>query len=99
VGLESFGHQQPHLDLDVKKIVVIQQEEIVSVPAWKRILSVALSFAMGAFAAYLSWTCNTALEYDVFVKVISAFFAFMFGLVYVVLYALLRWDVCRKSMR
>jgi uncharacterized protein YacL len=58
------------------------------------ILSFILSIVVGLYAAYLSWQCNTNIDYNIFLKVIFAIFAFLFGLVYLILYVIMRLDTC-----
>lgn len=60
------------------------------------VLSFALGVVIGLYAAYLSWQCNSKLAYNTFLKVIFAVFAYLFGLVYLILYVVMRWDTCRK---
>lgn len=62
------------------------------------IVSIVLSVALGVIAFILSWSCNTALEYNVIIKSVFGTFAFLFGFTYIVLYLLLRWDTCSKIM-
>lgn len=62
----------------------------------RNVLSWTIGIAIGLFAAYLSWQCNTRMDYGAAWKVINAFFAYLFGLVYILLYVVFRWDVCRK---
>lgn len=59
-------------------------------------VGIALGVVLGMLAVYLSWGCNTAMGYSTPVKAVFATFAFFFGLTYIVLYILLRWDVCRR---
>lgn len=59
-------------------------------------LSTILGLVIGLYAAYLSWQCNSKVQHNIFLKVIFSIFAFFFGLVYLILYLLMRWDVCRK---
>jgi uncharacterized protein YacL len=59
------------------------------------ILSFVLGVIIGLYAAYLSWQCNTKMDYSTFVKVIFAIFAYIFGLVYLILYLIMRFDTCR----
>lgn len=47
-----------------------------------------IGLLIGIYAAYLSWTCNTAKGVDTVGKVIYAIFAFIFGLFYLIYYAL-----------
>ena len=56
----------------------------------------AFSFAIGIFAAYLSWTCNTIDGVDTPLKVVYAFFAFSFGILYLMYYAATRgFKICK----
>lgn len=54
-----------------------------------------ISIAVGCFAAYLSWTCNTLTETNIVLKVIFAIFAFLFGFIYLIIYFIFRWGDCR----
>ncbi len=74
---------------------------LVETPQKKKIsvsdvLSFLLGVVIGLYAAFLSWQCNTKLSYNVFLKVIFAIFAYLFGLVYLILYVVMRWDTCRR---
>lgn len=60
------------------------------------VLSLILGVVIGLYAAYLSWQCNAKLSYNTFLKVIFAIFAYMFGLIYLILYVVMRWDTCRR---
>ncbi len=56
----------------------------------------AFSLAIGIFAAYLSWTCNTIEGVDTPLKVLYAFFAFSFGILYLIYYAATRgFKICK----
>lgn len=59
------------------------------------ILSFVLGIIIGLYAAYLSWQCNSKMNYGTFLKVIFAIFAYIFGLVYLILYLIMRYDTCR----
>lgn len=58
------------------------------------IVSFVISILIGLLAVYLSWTCNTAINYHVILKVLFAIFAWFFGLFYIVMYMILRYDTC-----
>jgi uncharacterized membrane protein YdcZ (DUF606 family) len=47
-----------------------------------------LSFIVGAVAVYLSWNCNTIQGHTVLAKVFYAFFAFLFGTLYLIFYVI-----------
>lgn len=57
-------------------------------------VSLVLGIIIGLYAAYLSWMCNDKVGYPIFIKAIFAVFAYIFGLVYLILYLLMKWDVC-----
>ena len=59
-----------------------------------------LSFAIFIAAIYLSWTCNTNCEptMDSVVKGIRAFFAGMFGWLYLIIYFLFWSTGCNKCV-
>ena len=59
------------------------------------VLSLVLGIIIGLYAAYLSWQCNSKMNYGTFLKVIFAIFAYIFGLVYLILYLIMRYDTCR----
>ena len=58
------------------------------------IISMIIGIAIGIFAVYLSWKCNTKFNYSLWLKVLYAFLAYIFGLVYIVLHFIFRYDVC-----
>lgn len=58
------------------------------------LVSLAVGIVIGIVAAYLSWSCNTAMQYNFGLKVFFAFFAYLFGLVYLILYIIMRYDTC-----
>lgn len=52
------------------------------------------SFLIGAFAAYLSWTCNSAMNTPLLAKVVWASIAAFFGLAYLLIYAFAWSSTC-----
>jgi apolipoprotein N-acyltransferase len=50
--------------------------------------SVAFIFSLmvGIFCIYLSWTCNTSLNAETPLKIMYAFFAWLFGIFYLMFY-------------
>jgi hypothetical protein len=58
------------------------------------LLSNLVSLAIGGYAAYLSYECNTRHNMDETMKVIYAALAFFFGLFYLLYYLLFRSDYC-----
>ncbi len=63
------------------------------------IASIFISLILGIIAFLLSWSCNTAMGYNTVVKTVFGSVAFVFGFTYIVLFLLMRWDVCYKIMR
>ena len=55
-----------------------------------------LMLLINSYAAYLSWECNTNNNYPLLLKVLFAFFAFMFGSLYIVYYILFKFDDCNQ---
>ena len=53
-----------------------------------------LGIIVGLYAAYLSWMCNGKVGYHVFFKAVFAVGAYLFGLIYLILYLIMKWDVC-----
>jgi hypothetical protein len=100
---EAFTVTDPKattVDSEEKKQVVVSTQSVQPM-TWKeyfsspfRIASFAFSFLISLYAAYLSWSCNTALGYGVFTRLILSFFAFMFGTLYVIFYFVFRSDTC-----
>lgn len=60
------------------------------------IIQVTLGLFIGAYAAYVSWSCNSKLEYSALAKVVFSFFAFIFGGLYLFLYVIMRMDACNR---
>ncbi len=60
------------------------------------IITIILCLILGIIAFVLSWSCNTALGYNIFLKAFYGTVAFVFGFTYIILYLLLRWDTCRS---
>ena len=63
------------------------------------VISFVIGVVIGLVAIYLSWTCNTAIGHSTLAKVIFAFFAWLFGFMYLLFYVILRWDVCAYAKR
>ena len=60
-------------------------------------ITVVVSLGISIYAVYLSWTCNTASGYPTVKKVIFAFFAFVFGLLYLIFYLLVNMGRCHAA--
>ncbi len=58
-------------------------------------VSFAIGIALGLFAAYLSWTCYENVTYSsVPARILFAIFAFLFGVLYLIIYALFKTSNC-----
>jgi hypothetical protein len=63
-------------------------------------ISIILSIIIGVGAIYLSWTCNSLKGENTVLKIIYAFFAFLFAPIYIVLYILMvRPCVCISQVQ
>ena len=49
------------------------------------------------YAAWLSWECNTSMGYNIYSKIFFSFVAWAFGIMYLIVYALFRSDVCNSN--
>lgn len=84
---ETFSEVDPKSGADV---VVTEYPSV-----WGGATANIIGLMIAVLAAYLSWTCNTKLKYELFYKILFAFIAFNFGGLYLVYYALFRFDTCR----
>ena len=57
-------------------------------------LGMIISIAIGGYAAYLSYECNTRHNMSEPMKIIYAILAYIFGLLYLIYYVLFRSDYC-----
>ena len=55
----------------------------------------AFSILLSCMAAYVPWTCNTHRLIPTAMKVVYAFFAFLFGGLYLLMYAVMSWGSCK----
>lgn len=56
------------------------------------------SFIVSLYAAYLSWNCNTARGISAPMKGLYAFFAFVFGGLYLILYFMFNYGYCGPTV-
>jgi hypothetical protein len=56
-----------------------------------------VGLVLGMYAAFLSWSCNAGLDHSIGMRIIYALFAFAFGGLYLVMYAIMRYDTCPKT--
>ena len=59
-------------------------------------IGLIISIFIGAFAAYLSYDCNSKKNISELQKVLWAVLAYIFGLLYLIYYALFRFDTCHN---
>jgi hypothetical protein len=63
-------------------------------------VSLAIGIVIGLFAAYLSWTCYENITYSsVPARILFAVFAFLFGMLYLIIYALFKTSNCSSRSR
>jgi hypothetical protein len=55
-----------------------------------------ISFMIGAYAAYLSYECNSKKNMSEMAKIIFAILAYIFGLFYLIYYYLFQYDTCNS---
>ena len=63
------------------------------------ILYWTISILLGLVAFWLSWSCNTALGYNVALKAVFGTLSFLFGMTYILLFIIFRWDVCSGRLK
>jgi hypothetical protein len=61
--------------------------------------SFLISVAISALAIYLSWTCNSAMGYGTYEKVLYAATAGIFGAFYLFYHILFRGDACHAALK
>ena len=70
------------------KIMVVDKKKLKTANTIRSILM----FLVGIYAAFLSWSCSKGDHMAM--RVLYAAFAYLFGLLYLVYYALVRFDQC-----
>jgi len=56
-----------------------------------------IALLIGIYSAYLSWSCNSAEGTNIIFRIIWAFFAFIFGIFYLIFYYLVRSGACNTA--
>ena len=72
------------------KIVVVEKKSGFS---FLKLIQLILSFAISLYAAYLSWSCSAGEH--MFIRILSAMFAWIFGVLYILYFALFRSASCK----
>ena len=80
----------------IKKNKSVDKEKFTSDEGYIQIFNMGfmVSFLIGIYAGYLSYTCNTKQDIDCAIKVIYAILAYIFGLFYLLYYFLFRNEYC-----
>ena len=80
----------------IKKSKSVDKEKFTSDREYLQIFSMGfmISIFIGAYAAYLSYTCSTKENVECATKVIYAILAYIFGLFYLLYYFLFRNEYC-----
>lgn len=61
------------------------------------VFTILFSIAISALSIFLSWSCNTALGNPIVLKLVYATFAFIFGLLYLIVYAVFFRTECKMA--
>jgi hypothetical protein len=72
------------------KVVVVEKKSGFS---FLKLIQLILSFAISLYAAYLSWSCSAGEH--MFIRILSAMFAWIFGVLYILYFALFRSASCK----
>lgn len=73
-----------------KKVVVVEKKSPWS---FTMLLQLVLSIAISVYATYLSWNCSKGESMPI--RIISAVFAYMFGVIYILYYVLFKSSSCK----
>jgi hypothetical protein len=85
--------QEPQEPQDDESDIIIVHEVQELSPCMETILNI-VSVLIGLVCIYISWTCNTKEGVNIFAKIVYSFFAFMFGIFYLLYYFLVRQYFC-----
>jgi hypothetical protein len=83
---ENYGERPTMVG---ENLVVVQRKSV----SLMTLLQLVLSLAISTYAVYLSWTCSVGE--DTFIRVLSATFAGIFGVFYVIFYTLFKSRSCK----
>lgn len=93
--LEYYGNQRQQPKLAPAPAPAPFSSSKFQVLSFGGIIALIVGIFIGIAAMFLSWTCNTAIDYPVWMRSFFAFFAFIFGTSYILLYIIMRHDTCR----
>ncbi|AGE57786.1 hypothetical protein ATCVNTS1_837R [Acanthocystis turfacea Chlorella virus NTS-1] len=89
---ENFSELTPIAVAKTKdtKVVVVEKKSGFS---FMKLIQLILSIGISLYAAHLSWSCSAGE--DMFIRVLSALFAWFFGVIYILYFALIRSSSCK----
>ncbi|AGE59883.1 hypothetical protein ATCVTN60342_819R [Acanthocystis turfacea Chlorella virus TN603.4.2] len=89
---ENFAELTPIAVANTKdaKVVVVEKKSGFS---FMKLIQLVLSIGISLYAAHLSWSCSAGEH--MFIRVLSALFAWFFGVIYILYFALFRSASCK----
>ena len=72
------------------KVVVVEKKSGFS---FMKLIQLILSVCISVYAAYLSWSCSAGEH--MFIRILSAIFAWLFGVIYILYFAMFRSASCK----
>lgn len=89
---ENFAELTPVAVAQTKdaKVVVVEKKSSFS---FMKLIQLVLSIGISLYAAHLSWSCSAGEH--MFIRVLSALFAWLFGVLYILYFALFRSASCK----
>ncbi|AGE50282.1 hypothetical protein ATCVCanal1_708R [Acanthocystis turfacea Chlorella virus Canal-1] len=89
---ENFAELTPIAVAKTKdtKVVVVEKKSGFS---FMKLIQLVLSIGISLYAAHLSWSCSA--NEHMFIRIISALFAWFFGVLYILYFALFRSASCK----
>jgi hypothetical protein len=89
---ENFSELTPIAVAKTKdaKVVVVEKKSGFS---FMKLIQLILSIGISLYAAYLSWSCSAGEH--MFIRILSAIFAWLFGVLYILYFALFRSASCK----
>jgi hypothetical protein len=57
------------------------------------VINIILAVIFGVIGAWLSWSSNSVIGYHIALKILFAIFAFLFGLMYVIIHLIFKLDL------
>lgn len=89
---ENFAELTPIAVAKTKdaKVVVVEKKSGFS---FMKLIQLILSVGISLYATYLSWSCSAGEH--TFIRILSAIFAWFFGVLYILYFALFRSASCK----